>query len=399
MKINTARVMVTLSAAAALGFGANATAGSTDMGDFTFTYGGYVKLDAMYSDYSDGNPADGSIGRDFYVPSTTPVGGDSQDGIFDMHAKQTRFYLATKGNYDGHELGGRIEMDFLLSPGGNERVSNSYNPRLRHAFITYDKWLFGQTWSTFQNVGALPDTLDFIGPAEATIFQRQAQIRYTSGAFAIALENNDTTIYPGANAGRISTEAGSVPDLTGRYTFSGDWGNFVIAGLVRQLKSEQLYDPDGAGPAPPVDIDDDLVGYGVSVSGKFNLFARDDFKWMASYGSAMGRYIGLNFAAGAAADANGDLEEIDSWGAFGAYRHWWNDKYRSTIQAGYLDVDNPSEAGNVVGKKAWNASVNLIYQPVAKFFFGGEVKFAEREIESGEDGDFVRFQFSARYNF
>ena len=148
MKINTARVMVTLSAAAALGFGANATAaGSVDMGEFTFTYGGYVKLDAMYSDYSDGNPADGSIGRDFYVPSTTPVNGDSDDGVFDMHAKQTRFYLGTKGNYDGHELGGRIEMDFLLSPGGNERVSNSYNPRLRHAFITYDKWLFGQTLS------------------------------------------------------------------------------------------------------------------------------------------------------------------------------------------------------------------------------------------------------------
>lgn len=390
MKINTARVMVTLSAAAALGFGANATAaGSVDMGEFTFTYGGYVKLDAMYSDYSDGNPADGSIGRDFYVPSTTPVNGDSDDGVFDMHAKQTRFYLGTKGNYDGHELGGRIEMDFLLSPGGNERVSNSYNPRLRHAFITYDKWLFGQTWSTFQNVGALPDTLDFIGPAEATIFMRQAMIRYTSGPWAIALENNDTTIYPGEDDGRISTDSGSLPDLTGRYTFSGDWGNLVLAGLVRQLKWE-----DGA-----TDVDDDLVGYGVSVSGKFNLFARDDFKWMANYGSAMGRYIGLNFAPGAAAKADGDLDEIDSWSAFGAYRHWWNDKYRTTVQAGYLDVDNPSAAGGTANKIAYNGSVNLIYQPVPKFFFGGELKYGYRETENSDDGEFVRFQFSARYNF
>ena len=393
----TARVLTSLTAVAALGYGTFATAQSAvdydgvPMGDFMFDYGGYVKLDAMFSDYSDGNPADGSIGRDFYVPSTTPVNGNSDDGVFDMHAKQTRFFFTTKGEYGGHKLGGRIEMDFLLSPGGNERVSNSYNPRLRHAFITFDKWLFGQTWSTFQNVGALPDTLDFIGPAEATIFQRQAMIRYTSGPWAVALENNDTTIYPGADAGRISTDSGSLPDLTGRYTFSGDWGNFVVAGLVRQLKWE-----DGD---PAVDVDDDLVGYGLSLSGKFNVGAGDDFRWMANYGSAMGRYIGLNFAPGAAADTSGDLEEIDSWSVFGAYRHLWNDKYRSTIQAGYLEVDNPSEAGQTANETAWNASVNLIYAPVPKFFFGGEIKFAERELENGDSGDFLRFQFSARYNF
>lgn len=383
-------MLATLSAVAALGFGANATAaGSVDMGDFTFTYGGYIKLDAMVTDYSDGNPPDGSIGRDFYVPSTTPVGGDSEDAVFDMHAKQTRFFLGTQGEYGGHKLGGRIEMDFLLSPGGNERVSNSYNPRLRHAFITYDNWLFGQTWSTFQNVGALPDTLDFIGPAEATVFERQPMIRYTTGSWAFALENNDTTIYPAANAGRISTDSGSYPDATGRYTFSGDWGNLVIAGLLRQLKTED----------PGTGADDDLVGGGVSVSGKFNVFERDDIKWMATYGSALGRYIGLNFAAGAAADADGDLDSIDSWGAFVAYRHWWNDKYRSTVYGGVLDVDNPDEAGGLANKKAYSGSVNLIYQPIPKFFFGGEVKFANREIEDGTDGDFVRFQFSARYNF
>ena len=55
--------------------------------------------------------SDGSIGRDFYVPSTTPVNGNSDDGVFDMHAKQTRFFFTTKGNYDGHSLGGRIERD------------------------------------------------------------------------------------------------------------------------------------------------------------------------------------------------------------------------------------------------------------------------------------------------
>ena len=88
---------------------------------------------------------------------------------------------------NGSKLGTFIEMDFLVSGQGNETVSNSYSPRLRHAFITYDKWLFGQTWMTFFNVGALPENLDFVGPTEATIFGRQPMIRYTSGGLQLAL--------------------------------------------------------------------------------------------------------------------------------------------------------------------------------------------------------------------
>ncbi len=62
----------------------------------------------------------------------------------------------------------------MLSGQGDERVSNSYAPRVRHAFFTYNNWLFGQTWMTFFNVGALPENLDFVGPAESTVFGRQA---------------------------------------------------------------------------------------------------------------------------------------------------------------------------------------------------------------------------------
>ena len=50
-----------------------ATIGNTDI------YGGYVKLDAMWSDYSSGIPDGSSVGRDFYVPSTTPVGPDADN--------------------------------------------------------------------------------------------------------------------------------------------------------------------------------------------------------------------------------------------------------------------------------------------------------------------------------
>ena len=41
----------------------------------SFSYGGFIKMDAMATDTSDGRIADGNSGRLFYVPSTIPVGG------------------------------------------------------------------------------------------------------------------------------------------------------------------------------------------------------------------------------------------------------------------------------------------------------------------------------------
>lgn len=38
------------------------------LGDTTFKYSGYIKADAIFSDYSNGTLASGNLGRDFYVP-------------------------------------------------------------------------------------------------------------------------------------------------------------------------------------------------------------------------------------------------------------------------------------------------------------------------------------------
>ncbi len=106
-----------------------------------------------------------------------------------------------------------VEMDFLGSAQGNEVVTNSYSPRLRHAFLTYNKWLFGQTWFTFFNVGALPENLDFVGPAESTIFGRQTQIRYTSGPWQFALENPLTTVHSIRQASGSNRMTSNIPDV------------------------------------------------------------------------------------------------------------------------------------------------------------------------------------------
>ena len=355
----------------------------------SYKFGGYVKMDAMFSDYSGGDLAPGSAGTQFYIPGTIPVGGTPSEGPdIDMQARETRINFRSDHVLDnGDKLGTYIEMDFFLSPGGNERVSNSYNPRVRHAFIKYNNWLFGQTWSTFQDVGALAENLDFVGPAEGTTFIRQAQARYTSGPWEFAIENPESTITPFGGGARIVSDDGSLPDVIARYTAKLDNGYIKAAGMIRQLDLKT-----GA-------VDDSETAYGLSLSGK-HMFGEDDLRWMATIGSGTGRYLGLNTANGAVLDAGGNLNAIDQWGGFISFRHFWDAKWRSNFTYSYLSNDNDTAlTGTGVTKDVYSIHANLLYQPAEKMTVGGELMFADRTLETGASGDMTRLLLSAKYAF
>lgn len=355
----------------------------------SYKFGGYIKLDGMFSDYSGGDLAPASLGTQFYVPATIPVGGTPGEGPdFDMQGRETRInFKSDHVLASGDKLATFIELDFFLGSGGNERVSNSYNPRLRHAFLKYNNWLAGQTWSTFQDVGALAENLDFIGPSEGTTFVRQAQVRYTSGAWEFAVENPETTITPFGGGTRIVSDDGSIPDLIARYTAKLDNGYIKAAGLVRQLNYKT-----GA-------FDDSETALGLSLSGK-HMFGQDDIRWMATVGSGTGRYLGLNTSNGAVLDTNGNLNAIDQWGGFVSYRHLWDSQWRSNFTLSYLSNDNDQAlTGTGVTKDVYSVHANLLYQPVEKMTVGGEIMFAERTLESNLSGDMTRLLLSAKYAF
>src|SRR6266478_4165316 len=64
-------------------------------GGTTFMYTGYVKADALFTKSQNGEIADPSTGRDYYVPSTIPVGGVPTSTELNAHVKQTRLQLGT----------------------------------------------------------------------------------------------------------------------------------------------------------------------------------------------------------------------------------------------------------------------------------------------------------------
>lgn len=353
---------------------------------------GYVKVDSLFSRYDSGTLGTGSAGRDFYIPGLTPVGGDEEHTQFDMHARQTRIQIdALTELPNGEKIDGVLEVDFLLTPIGNERVSNSYAPRLRHAFIRYRNWTVGQTWSTFQDVSVLPDTLDFVGTPDGAIFARQALIRYRYNNLEVALENPETTLTPFGGGSRIVADDNSFPDAVVRYRHQGDWGHVMLAGMVRELAF--AHHQNGQK------IDTSETGYGVNLTAKF-LFGRDDLRFMAATGKGLGRYFALNTVNAAILDENNELQTIDSHGFGVAYRHFWNEQWRSTLAYSRFEADHPEVMGSESATRSTHsARVNLLYSPWKNTTVGVELSMAQRELEDGQQGDMQRVQFSLKYAF
>ncbi len=356
------------------------------VGDTSVRIGGYVKVDAISERTSGGQLASSAITRDFLIPSTIPVGGAPSAWDTDFNARQTRLVLTTATPVGGKTAATHIELDFMVTDGGDERVSNSYVPRMRQAFLTYDGWLVGQAWSTFQDVGALPDSLDFIGATPGTVFVRQAQIRYTKGAVSVALEQPETVLTARGGT-RLLPGTDALPDIVVRVAKNG----LMLAGIARQLRASDQVLPTGAATA---------WGFGVSASGKVALDPRTDLRFMATAGRGLGRYIGVNIVNDAAITAAGELSPIATYSGFVALRHLWTDRLRSTVSLAGFKADNPvALTGAGQTDTVWNGLANLIYSPIPKLDIGVEYMRAKRTLESGLSGNLQKVQMSAKVSF
>ncbi|MBE9538448.1 MAG: porin, partial [Proteobacteria bacterium] len=249
---------------------------------------------------------------------------------------------------------------------------------------------------TFFNVSALPDVLDFVGPV-GTIFIRQPQIRWTSGGLQLAVENPASRLNEsvgGASTTRLD-DSETIPDLIARYNGKAGDLSWSVAGMARQLS----YDDRSGGNSYEVDSDTEY-GYGLSLAGKWKL-GKDDFRFMFNYGSALGRYLGLNSYNDGYIDANGDIDTIDQWGAFAAYQHYWTPHWRSTFSLSASGADNPSTTEYIsaesLAKSYQSVHANLNWLPAPRLQLGGELTYGYKEMEDGREGSLSRLQFAVKY--
>ena len=364
------------------------------VGDTTFKLGGFVDFDAHVTNFSDAPPASSSAGRDFHLPFTTNVGdGSGGATVTDFTAQATRFAVSAEREVSGKKATAHIETDFLVTGQGNERITNSFSPRLRRAYLDYDGLRVGQEWSTFQNTSAIPESASFFVLTEGQVFIRQPIIRYTKGNYQIAAENGNATIIPAGGIGLtgvigVEEDANLVPDIVARYNLKGDYGNISLSALGRQLRSN----------SPGLDAESDF-GWGLSAAGRLNV-GEGDIRFSLTGGEGLGRYIGLNTVAGAAIDPlTGDVDAIGSIGGHIAYRHPISDNTRFSLGVSQLSIDNQDFALGAVTDRARSAYGALFWDVIPKVTFGIEGLYGDRRTEDGTDGDLSRFTFSTKYGF
>lgn len=340
-KLLLATGLLTMAGAANAGYTLNITDNDK------ITFGGYIKADVRHISGDVGSPVTNDeywIGHAAVVPDHSAT---------DFSVNETRF----NAKYVHGDVTGFIEMDFY-GGGGNEIISNSSNPRLRHAFIKYKNILVGQTWTTFMNTSALAESADFGGPLNASAFIRQGQIRYTNGGLQVSLEN------PYSDKGDATED--SIPDVIAKYTFKGDWGNVSVSGVARQLNTMG---------------GDTESAFGYGIAGRIKTVGKDDFRFQV-HGGDTGRYVGVV----AARDLVGEeVEETTSYMV--AYRHFWNDDMRSTVFYGSTDADKADTKRN-------HMAVNLFKNYTKQLSFGVEVGQFEMD-EVSKDSTYV--QLSAKY--
>ncbi|MGC6534681.1 MAG: DcaP family trimeric outer membrane transporter [Parvibaculales bacterium] len=371
--------MTKLSKSAAIG--ATALLMSTSAMAADVKISGFVDFDTHITE-TDKAELDSQLGQDFYIPSLTPTLAGAGESFENMHhtAQSSRLRLSAK--QDG--ITAFFELDFFGSA-GNERVSNSDNPRLRRAFIKTDNLLMGQEWSTFQNLSAIPESASFLVASDAQVFVRQNQIRYTNGAFQIALEDGGRSrVYDNDSNTRSEHQNQEFGDIVLRYNHKADFGNVSVSYLQRaEVEVEEGVTVDGSG---------------FNIAGRVKAGA-GDVRFSYVSGEGLGRYVGLHATEEGYVDSDNKAHNTESTGHVIALRYPLG-AGRINIGNSTLTIDNPAEDGRV--EESTSSYVAYLWNPKPKLTYGVEYLTADltkQATGAANEGNMTRMTFSAKLAF
>ncbi|WP_292275456.1 DcaP family trimeric outer membrane transporter [Marinobacter sp.] len=363
------------------------------IGGTTISFGGFIKADAIFGSGGNGSLNSYTVGLPRTYASAAASG--ENDWKTGFSARESRLSIGTEtDDVAGHMLTTYIEMDFnqdlndALNETGNEIVSNSYAPRLRQAYGSWNNWDFGQTYTTFTDLAALPEILGQ-GKMAAFIYVTQPLIRYNmavpGGKLMVSLENPEDGYYGN------SYDDQSYPDLAVRYQLRGQFGFYSIAGLLRNFEDNAANETktDGA----------------VSLSARIPTVGKDDLRLQYSYG-ALGRYMGLLTYPDVdlVARAQGDVEPLKTYGATAAYRHFWSPAWRSSLTVSHTEIVDGLRASPAGTLSYFDSStsvhVNLLWSAHKNLTLGLEYAYWDfGEIASSGSKQYEQVMASAKLSF
>ncbi|MFV5464659.1 DcaP family trimeric outer membrane transporter, partial [Acinetobacter sp. 207] len=302
-------------------------------------------------------------------------------------AKVTRLGLDFNTPVGDNKVGGKVEVDF---------ASGSDNLRIRHAYLTLNNWLFGQTTSNFLSNHA-PEMIDFatnIGGGTT----RVPQVRYNyklapaTELFVSAEEGNSSSqIYDAKEDEIVSSDVTyRAPVLTAKVTqgFADGKGLASARALVEHYKSEAA--------------NDDKTGWGAAVGTNYQVAEPLKVSADVSYVKGNSNYLYGNNSAFYVNTVNGEIEQNETIGVQVGATYKFSPQLRSTLAYGALFADDGTDYARLnvdANEKVQQAWINFIYSPVKPVDLGIEYINGERETFKGQKFSDDRVGFMARYSF
>jgi opacity protein-like surface antigen len=298
----------------------------------------------------------------------------------------TRLGLDFKAPVQGADVGGKLEVDFR---GG----TNNDTIRIRHAYLTYNDWLFGQTTSTFLATDLQPEMLDFNSPLGIGTY-RTPMVRYSGSlnpvtSYAIALEK-------GSDDNRAPAFSSKI-----KYDFAEGKGTTSARALLTEVRSKEAFDKDHQ----QLSANESDLGWGIALGAKYKF--TDSLQAMLDYSHVKGDSKFLLYTNNAfnvnPTNYDLNLNEFDAVTVGTTYQI--TPKVRSTLAYGAMFAkDNNAFAQQALLDTAQNKTLqqgwlNVMFSPVTPITFGLEYIYGERKTFNGQKGKDNRVGAMARYNF
>ena len=324
---------------------------------------------------------DGLTNTNSFSTYDIPVGDESID--------QARFFMAPYQSRLGIEVTRsgllknfrvKIETDFL---GANNGL------RIRHAFVETGNFVIGQTWSTFTDINSVPQTVDVDGP-NSSVQLRTVRIRYADRLlesnlrYIVSLESPDPdVVLADSLSDRIPSQF--LPDIAGQLIRNFDFGYISLATIIRGITVK-----DSAGSS------EQILGYGVLLSGVYNLDTQNKFLFQGVFGAAISRYITALKGKGVDLVYNPSTELFEATKSFGlliSYNHDWRADISSAFTIGMVGIINKDFETVDAFSQSWYYSGNVFWNALLGVRFGLEIAQGRRINNDNSFGRATRIGF------
>ncbi|MCH5214668.1 MAG: porin [Muribaculaceae bacterium] len=244
-----------------------------------------------------------------FGPATIPMPGSSNynkgnNGWFGISAQQTDLFLnfvALPNNPN--------KIGFYLNA---TLLGNGYLPQIRSAYVSYRGFEAGYGFSLFTDLAADPTTIDYDGPNSFTVvINAKFDYRHNFGKhFGVGI-GAEMPMASYTDATHTQTITQRVPDIPAYLQWNfGNNNRIRFSALLRNMQYRDMV----------TNQNKNLAGWGVQLTGNFNICNKLIGYYQAAYGKGMTSYFedltggGLDMVPNMA--KNGELETVKAWGGY-----------------------------------------------------------------------------------